>query len=77
MTERLEKLTEYSKYPTLNRLYATSLIGTFGIMAAYGGHPFFYAMAVPAVIEGVGDLVTGKHHYLSVKLWNFLRKPSE
>jgi hypothetical protein len=52
---------------TGNRLYGLCLIAFSGIVAS-AGNVTLDLLAAPFVIEGIGDIITGDHHYLGSKL---------
>ena len=51
----------------LNRLYGLGHIG-LGSFFTYQ-MPYLSPLSVPLIIDGVGDLITGKHHYIVYRLF--------
>jgi hypothetical protein len=52
-----------------NRIYGAIGIGLpIFLYYAFGKNPLAF-IATPLVIDGIGDLVTGKHHFLSYRLF--------
>lgn len=56
-----------------NRVYGATIVGFFGFMSSKIDNPILDCACYLAIAEGIGDLITGQHHYLSSKLLSKLK----
>ncbi|MCX6748287.1 MAG: hypothetical protein NT076_01660 [Candidatus Pacearchaeota archaeon] len=56
-----------------NRGYGLVAIALGGIFGSAGGLPFSIVGGL-LVTEGVGDLISGEHHYLSVSAYEYISR---
>ncbi len=56
------------KHRIMNRLYGLSNVALGGLLIYQV--PYSTPLSLCFVVEGVGDLITGKHHYLSYRALN-------
>ncbi len=70
---------EYSGLRYMSRIYGGLLVyfsARFLLPDLLSSEPYYPTglVAIPFMIEGVGDIITGQHHYVSLHTINYIKK---